>query len=101
MYCCTVRLAESLTGVLPAAGTKSIADPLRVSPVSVGMDLLHTLLAVSHAPEEGQLLAQVSPTHFSSSSFINRALQSGLVCCKGAAERGHRYKHAPHPDPVV
>lgn len=34
-----------------------MADPLRVSAVDVGMDLVHTLLAISHAEEEAQLVS--------------------------------------------
>jgi polyribonucleotide 5'-hydroxyl-kinase len=40
-----------------SAGAMSMADPLRISPVAVGMDLLHTLLAVSHAADDSQLVS--------------------------------------------
>lgn len=34
-----------------------MADPLRVSPVAIGMDLLHRLLAISYAEGESQLVS--------------------------------------------
>lgn len=34
-----------------------MADPLRVSAVAVDMNLQHTLLAISHAQEEAQLVS--------------------------------------------
>jgi polyribonucleotide 5'-hydroxyl-kinase len=38
------------------AGAASIANPLRVTPVKVGVELIHTLLAVSHANTPDQII---------------------------------------------
>jgi len=50
------------TGVIPhkvmlRAGASSVADPLRITPVSASLDLVHAMLAVSHAVTPDQLLS--------------------------------------------
>ena len=39
------------------AGASSVADPLRVIPVSTSLDMMHSMLAVSHAATPDQLLS--------------------------------------------
>ena len=39
------------------AGASSVADPIRVTPVSASLDLMHSMLAVSHAATPDQLLS--------------------------------------------
>ena len=39
------------------AGASSVADPLRVIPVSASLDMMHSMLAVSHAATPDQLLS--------------------------------------------
>lgn len=38
------------------AGASSVADPLRITPVTASLDLMHSMLAVSHAATPDQLL---------------------------------------------
>ncbi|CAL5227893.1 g10934 [Coccomyxa viridis] len=44
------------TSALPI-GASSVADPIRVTPVSASLDLMHSMLAVSHAATPDQLLS--------------------------------------------
>lgn len=42
---------------MTGAGATSVADPLRITPVTAGLDLVHSLVAVSHATVPDQLLS--------------------------------------------
>ncbi len=57
MLYCVVSARSMAPMSHPAAGAQSIADPLQPSLVTPGMELLHTLLAISHATEEAQLVS--------------------------------------------
>ena len=49
--------AKRLPNYMYSAGASSVADPLRVIPVSASLDMMHSMLAVSHAATPDQLLS--------------------------------------------
>ncbi len=67
-----------------AAGATSVADPLRLSSVAPGPELLHCLLAISHATEPSRVAAE-NVAGFLYVKDVDREQQT-LVClapCSG------------------
>ncbi|KAK9818033.1 hypothetical protein WJX72_005994 [[Myrmecia] bisecta] len=65
-------------------GSEPVADPLRLAPININSDLLHSVLAVSHATEPEQLLSvNVAGFLFVTTVDVDRGTLTYLAPCPG------------------
>lgn len=84
-YICACNSGCPTRGALPCAGATSATDPRRLLPVAPGPELLHCLLAISHATEP-ERISRENVAGFLYVKDVEREQQT-LVClapCNGA-----------------